>query len=168
MTNAQADSYLALRSSRVIAAEGQGGFSESAGWGMFSVPLLEFVSGNLRKPLFLLLAAVFSVLLIACANIAGCSWPASGKQREVSIQIALGVSRSRLIRNAFLESLVLAVAGVVLGLVIAWAAIPLLLMLAPAALAQNMTIHMGWPICFLQRAPERPACSSAVSRRRGR
>ncbi len=157
VTNAQADSYLALRSSRVIAAEGQGGFSESAGWGMFSVPLLEFVSGNLRKPLFLLLAAVISVLLIACANIAGLQLArASGKQREVSIQIALGVSRSRLIRNAFLESLVLAVAGVVLGLVIAWAAIPLLLMLAPAALAQNMTIHMGWPILLFA------ACTGAA------
>ena len=54
-----------------------------------------------------------SVLLIACANIAGLQLArASGKQREVSIQIALGVSRSRLIRNAFLESLLLAAAGV--------------------------------------------------------
>jgi len=143
----QANSYLALRSSQNIASEGQNSFGQASGWGMFCMPLIEFVAGDLRKPLFLLLAAVMSVLLIACANIAGLQLArASGKQREVSIQIALGVSRSRLIRNAFLESLLLAAAGVVLGLMIAWAAIPLLLLLAPTALAQNMTIHIGWPI----------------------
>jgi len=142
----QANSYLALRSSQNIASEGQNSFGQASGWGMFCMPLIEFVAGDLRKPLFLLLAAVMSVLLIACANIAGLQLArASGKQREVSIQIALGVSRSRLIRNAFLESLILAAAGVVLGLMIAWAAIPLLLLLAPTALAQNMTIHVGWP-----------------------
>jgi predicted permease len=147
VTSAQANSYLALRSSQHIASEGQSSFGQSSGWGMFCVPLVEFVAGDLRKPLFLLLAAVMSVLLIACANITGLQLArASGKQREVSIQIALGVSRSRLIRNAFLESFVLAAAGVILGLTIARVAIPLLLLLAPAALAQNITIHIGGPI----------------------
>ena len=88
-----------------------------------------------------------SVLLIACANIAGLQLArASGKQREVSIQIALGVTRSRLIRSAFLESLLLAIGGLTLGLLIAWASIPLLLLLAPTTLAQNITVHFGWPI----------------------
>jgi len=144
VTNAQANAYLALRSAQDIAAEGPSSFGRASGWGMFCMPLIEFVAGDLRKPLFLLLAAVMSVLLIACANIAGLQLArASGKQREVSIQIALGVSRSRLIRNAFLESLVLAAAGVVL---IAQAGIPLLLLLAPTALAQNISIHIGWPV----------------------
>jgi len=147
VTNAQANAYLALRSAQDIAAEGPSSFGRASGWGMFCMPLIEFVAGDLRKPLFLLLAAVMSVLLIACANIAGLQLArASGKQREVSIQIALGVSRSRLIRNAFLESLVLAAAGVVLGLLIAQAGIPLLLLLAPTALAQNISIHIGWPV----------------------
>jgi predicted permease len=154
---AQANSYLALRASQHVASEGQNSYGQASGWGMFCMPLLEFVAGDLRKPLFLLLAAVMSVLLIACANIAGLQLArASGKQREVSIQIALGVSRSRLVRNAFLESVVLAAAGVVLGLLIAWAAIPLLLLLAPTALAQNTTIHIGWPVLIFV------ACAGAV------
>ncbi len=120
---------------------------------MFCMPLVDFVAGDLRKPLLLLFAAVMSVLLIACANIAGLQLArASGKQREVSIQIALGVTRSRLIRSALLESLVLAVAGVSLGLLIAWAAIPLLLLLAPTTLAQNIAIHPGWPILLFLAA----------------
>src|SRR3984885_11906925 len=147
VTNDQASAYLALRTSQQIASEGLSSYSQAAGWGMFSMPLIDFVAGDLRKPLFLLLAAVMSVLLIACANIAGLQLArASGKQREVSIQIALGVSRSRLIRSALLESLVLACAGVGLGLVIAQTTIPLLLLLAPASLSRNLAIHVGWPI----------------------
>ncbi|HWZ81285.1 MAG TPA: ABC transporter permease [Terriglobales bacterium] len=144
VTTTQASSYLALRSSQHIASEGQNSYGQVAGWGMFCMPLVEFVAGNLRKPLFLLLAAVLSVLLIACANIAGLQLArASGRQREVSIQIALGVSRSRLMRYALLESLLLAIGGVALGLLVAWTTIPLLLLLAPPSLAQNITVHLG-------------------------
>jgi predicted permease len=147
VTSEQANSYLALKSSQLLATEGENSFARDSGWGMFCMPLIDFVAGDLRKPLFLLLAAVMSVLLIASANIAGLQLArASGKQRETSIQIALGVSRTRLIRSAFLESFVLALAGVVLGMLIAWGSIPLLLMLAPASLAQNISIHIGWPI----------------------
>jgi len=147
VTSEQAKSFLALKSSQLVDAEGQNGFGRAAGWGMFCMPLVDFVAGDLRKPLFLLLGAVMAVLMIACANIAGLQLArASGKQREVSIQIALGVGSSRLIRSAFLESLLLAVAGVVLGLLIAWVSIPLLLLLAPTTLASNITIHIGWPI----------------------
>jgi len=147
ITNYQADAYLGLRSAQHIASEGRNSYGQGAGWGMFSMPLVDFVAGDLRKPLFLLLGAVISVLLIACANIAGLQLArASGRQREVSIQIALGVSRARLIRSALLESLILASAGVVLGLVIARSAIPLLLLLAPASLSQNIASHIDWPI----------------------
>jgi predicted permease len=145
-TNDQANAYLALRASQEIASEGSG-YSQAAGWGMFSMPLIDFVAGNLRKPLFLLLAAVALVLLIACANIAGLQLArASGKQREVSIQIALGVSRARLVRSALLESLLLAAAGVICGIGIARTSIPLLLLLAPTTLSSNIAIHVGWPI----------------------
>ena len=153
VTEEEANAFLNLKSSQLVAAEGENGFGRAAGWGMFCMPLVDFVAGDLRKPLFLLLAAVMSVLLIACANIAGLQLArASGKQREVSIQIALGVTRSRLIRSAFLESLLLAAGGVALGLLIAWASIPLLLLLAPSTLAQNITVHFGWPILLFLAA----------------
>ncbi|HTR26703.1 MAG TPA: ABC transporter permease [Terriglobales bacterium] len=153
VTSEQANSFLAVKSAQLVDAEGQNGFGRAAGWGMFCMPLVDFVAGDLRKPLFLLLAAVMSVLMIACANIAGLQLArASGKQREVSIQIALGVTRSRLIRSAFLESLLLAVAGVVLGMLIASVSIPLLLLLVPTALASNITIHVGWPILLFLAA----------------
>ncbi len=144
---AQANAYLRLKSAQEIAAEGHNSYSESSGWGMFAMPLIEFVAGNLRKPLAILLAAVLTVLLIACANIAGLLLArATGRQHEVSIQIALGAGNGRLIQQALLESSVLAVMGVLLGLALAHFAIPLLLLLAPASLAGNLTVHMGGPV----------------------
>jgi predicted permease len=144
---AQANAYLHLKSAQEIAAEGHDSYSESSGWGMFAMPLIEFVSGNLRTPLAILLAAVLTVLLIACANIAGLMLArATGRQHEVSVQIALGAGNGRLIQQALLESLVLAVVGVLLGLVLAHFAIPLLLLLAPASLSGNLTVHMGGPV----------------------
>ena len=140
----QADSYLKLRSAQQVASEGENSYGKASGWGMFCMPLVQFVAGNLSQPLLVLLGAVGVVLLIACANIAGLQLArASGRQREVSIQIALGASRGRLIQQALVESLILAVAGVGLGLVVAQVAIPLLLLLAPQGLLQNVQVHVG-------------------------
>ena len=140
----QANAFLQLRASQETAAEGQSSFGQSAGWGMFAMPLIDFVAGNLRQPLTILLAAVATVLLIACANIAGLLLArASGRQHEVSIQIALGAGNGRLIQQSLLESLILGVAGVVLGLLFGNYVIPLLLLLAPPSLASNLSVHMS-------------------------
>jgi len=144
---AQANSYLQLRSAQNIASEGQNSYGRRSGWGMFAMPLVEFVAGDLRKPLAILLAAVATVLLIACANIAGLQLArASGRQHEISIQIALGAGGRRLLQQAMLESLLLGVAGVSLGLSLAHYAIPLLLLLAPPSLAGNIAVHMNGPV----------------------
>ena len=144
VTLQQANAYLHLRSAQQIISEGQNSYGQAAGWGMFSMPLIEFAAGDLRKPLLILLAAVSTVLLIACANIAGLQLArASGRQHEISVQIALGAGSGRLIQQALLESLLLGVAGVVLGLVFAHYVIPLLLLLAPEALAINLVVPLG-------------------------
>src|SRR5205085_3231593 len=112
VTVQQANAYLNARAQDVINSEGANSFSQRSGWGMFTLSLVDFVAGDLRKPLFLLLGAVGLVLLIASLNIAGLQLArASDREREVSIRIALGSPSSRLIGQAFLESFLLACGG---------------------------------------------------------
>ena len=137
----QVNSFLNMKAGQVTASEGGNSYSKASGWGMFSMPLVQFISGDLRKPLAILIGAVALILLIACANIAGLQLArASGKQREVSIQIALGASRYRLIQQAFVESCLLAAVGALLGILFANLAIPLLLAIAPQSLSANLTV----------------------------
>lgn len=148
VTIAQANAYLATRSAQVAATEN---LPISEGWGMFCMPLIEFVTRNLREPLFILLAAVGTILLIVCANIAGLQLArASGRQREFSIQIALGASSYRVQRQALAEGLCLALAGAATGLLVAKLVVPLLLLLAPANLMLNISVRLrGTAILFL-------------------
>lgn len=141
----QANAYLAHRTQEVEQTPGPlGDNARAGGWHEFCMPLVEYVSGKMRKPLAFLLGAVGLVLLIACANIAGLQLArASARQREVSIQIALGASRTRLLRQAFSESLLLAVAGIGLGLIFAKTTIPVLFSLAPDSLTRNVSVHIS-------------------------
>jgi predicted permease len=141
ITLAEANAYLRTRSAQVTVADD---FPKGVGWGMFSMPLIEFVTGDLREPLFILLAAVATVLLIVCANIAGLQLArASGRQREFSIQIALGAGSFRVQQQALIEGLCLALAGGAIGLMLAKGTVPLLLLLAPADLMLNISVRMG-------------------------
>ena len=107
------------------------------------VPLQDTVVAAARPALLILFAAVGCVLLIACANVGGLLLVrAAGRTREITIRMALGANRFRLVRQMLTESLVLALAGGAAGLVVSAWVLDLLLRFAPADIPRLARVRM--------------------------
>lgn len=127
VTVAQANAQLATVGAAMVALE------TNKDWTLAATGIKDDMVGEVRESLLLLLAAVGFVLLIACVNVSGLllarSWT---RQREVAIRSALGATRFRIVRQFLVESILLALTGGGLGLLLSVWAIRGLRLMAPA------------------------------------
>ena len=95
-------------------------------------PISEMILGPVRPALLVLFGAVLFVLLIVCANLGGLLLArADARRRELAVRVAMGANSARLVRQLLVETTVLAVAGGLLGVALAYSSIELLLALQP-------------------------------------
>jgi predicted permease len=108
--------------------------------------LQQKIAGDVRRPLLILLAAVGLVLLVVCLNLMNLTLVrALSRRRQWAIRLAMGASQGALVRETFLESLVLSVTGGALGCLLAEWLLVLVRANAPATLPRVDELTLDWP-----------------------
>ncbi|HUK16367.1 MAG TPA: ABC transporter permease [Bryobacteraceae bacterium] len=148
------NAWMQVLSDRVRQGVGRGStYARDSGWGLFAVPLTDYVAGDTKKPLLILLGAVAFVLLIACANIAGLMLArTTGRAREIAVRAALGAGRWALMRQTLAESFLLAATGAVAGLLLGYAGVRGLLVLAPEGATAGLTAQLNGQVLWFTAA----------------
>ena len=149
----QAEARMATIASRFKAQDPHG----EGALGVSLQSMSDFISGNAKPALLMLMGAVAFVLLIACSNVANLLLARrSIRQREISIRTVLGAGRVRLVRQLLTESMVLSLTGGLFGLGLAWVALRLLVATHTSSIPSVETIAIDLPVlaytaalCFL-------------------
>jgi len=122
-------------------------YPKEYGYGLVVAPLKTELTQRARTTLIVLLAAAGFVLLIACANVANLMLARILKrERELAVRSALGASKLRIVRQLLTEAVMLALAGGILGLLIAPPALRLLAQFAARFTTRADEVKMDWPV----------------------
>lgn len=120
---------------------------ENKGFGIILIPLTKVIFGSTEQAFLVMLGAVGLVLLISCANVANLLLArAASRQREFAVRVALGAGRFRLIRQLLTESLLLALIGGTIGLLVAFIGIKALVGLAPADIPRIADVKLDFQV----------------------